>query len=326
MRRHLPLILFVHAALLASAQGSVVLDKTDADLGFIYRDEPQTLVFEFANASDDTLHILQIEPSCDCTSAQVLPESTAPGSQGKVLVFFDPMGYEDRGQFKEFIRIMTSDSQSPEIMLTFSAEVGVGPEAEPRSLEFGKICRGESDTLSLAVHPVPGSHLDIVDAFSDTACILVEALGGDSAGDHEFRVIATNREGCGRLAGFVTVVTSDTIREKIRVPLTVSLVGRIIVEPDIVAFGATLPGTYVAQVVKIYSRGGLKFSVPRITCTVEELEPTIRRVDEHTCELRLKVKDGSQAGRVTGAVILETDCPDEPPIEIKVTGYIRSSR
>ncbi len=326
MGKHLLLVMLLHVAVIAGAQASIVIDKTDADLGFIYRDEPQTLVFEFANASQDTLRILDIQPSCDCTTAQVLPESVAPGAKGRVLVFFDPMGYEERERFQEYVRVVTTDVESPELMLTFTAEVGIGPEAEPRSLEFGKVCRGESDTLSLALHPAPGRSVDVIDVYSDTACVLVEPLGSDRTGSHEFRVIARNEEGCGRFAGFVTVVTSDTLRDKIRVPLTVSLVGRIIAEPDIIAFGATLPGTYVAQVVKIYSKAGLKFSVPAVTCTIEELEPDVTRLNEQACELRLKVKDGSKPGRVTGEVIVETDCPDEPPIEIKVTGYIRSSK
>jgi hypothetical protein len=324
--RQLLLTLLLHAAALASVQGSIVLDRTDADLGFVYRDEPQTLVFEFTNASKNTLEVLEIEPSCDCTTAQLVPEAVGSGSRGKFLVFFDPMGYEGRGRFKEFVRVITTDPQTPEIMLNFSAEVGIGPEAEPRALAFGKVCRGESDTLGLAIHPVRGTALEVLDAYSDTACILVESLGSDPSGAHEFRVVATNQEGCSRLAGFVTVVTDDTLRSRLRVPVTVSFVGRIVADPDLVAFGPTLPGTYVAQAVKISSKGGLKFSVPEIICTIDQLEPALRRLDEHTCELRLKVREGAQSGRVSGEVILKTDCPDEPPIEIKVTGYIRSSR
>jgi hypothetical protein len=314
------------AIMVLNAHGAVLIERTEADLGFIYRDEPQTLVFEFENASGDTLHMLGIEPSCDCTTAQVVPDVIVPQAGAKILVFFDPMGYEGRGQFTEYVRITTTDIETPEILITFSAEVGIGPEAEPRSLSFGKICRGESDTLGFYVHPVPGTALDVYDAYSDTACILVEQLGVDPGGTHQFRVIAANMGGCGRVATFVTVVTSDLLRDEIRIPLTVSLVGRIIVEPDIIAFGATLPGTFVAQAVKVYSKDGKKFGVPEIACSVEQLEPSITPVTDDSCELRLKVRDDASPGRVTGTIILKTDCPDEPPIEIEVTGYIRSAR
>ena len=41
------------------------------------------------------------------------------------------------------------------------------------------------------------------------------------------------------------------------------------------------------------------------------------------CELRLKIKENASPGQVSGSVLVETDCPDEPPVEIKVNGYIR---
>ena len=87
-------------ALAGTVQGGVSFARTEADLGFIYRDEPQKLVFEFENTSDDTIQILDIEPSCDCTTAQILPDPVPPHASGKVLVFFDPMGYEHRGSFR----------------------------------------------------------------------------------------------------------------------------------------------------------------------------------------------------------------------------------
>jgi hypothetical protein len=325
MLRHLLIVSVLHLSLLPGVYAATSFDRTDADMGFIYRDEPQRLVFEFDNVSDDTLRILDVEPSCDCTSAQVVPEAIGPGDHGKVLVFFDPMGYEGRGPFQEFVRVITNDPTEPELLLTFAAEVGIGPEPEPRALAFGKICKGGSDTLDLSLRAAPGELLKVLDAYSDTACVLVEVVETGVRDEHEFRVIAANREGCGRVAGLVTILTTDSLRSEIRVPVTLSLVGRIIVEPDIIAFGPTLPGTFVASTVRIYSKDGLKFSIPNVSCSVEYLEPVIRPVSDTSCELRLMVREGSPPGRVAGEVTLETDCPDEPSLDITVTGYIRKA-
>ncbi|MFH1314127.1 MAG: DUF1573 domain-containing protein [Candidatus Eisenbacteria bacterium] len=323
MLKYLLIVSVLQLSLLPGVYGATSFDRTDADMGFIYRDEPQRLVFEFDNVSDNSLRILGIEPSCDCTSAQVVPETLGPRGHGKVLVFFDPMGYEGKGRFKEFVRIVTDDPSEPEVLLTFSAEVGIGPEPDPRALTFGKICRGGSDTLDLSLRAAPGELLKVLDAYSDTGCVIVEAVETGVRGEHEFRVIATNREGCGRVAGLVTILTTDSLRSEVRVPITLSLVGRIIVEPDIIAFGPTLPGTFVAQTVRIYSKDGFKFSIPNVSCSVENLEPVITPVSDSSCELRLMVKEGSPPGRVAGEITLETDCPDESPLDIRVTGYIR---
>jgi hypothetical protein len=319
-------LFLVVAALAGPTQGGVSFVRTEADLGFIYRDEPQKLVYEFENTSDETLRILEIEPSCDCTTAQALPDPVPPRASGKVLVFFDPMGYEGRGSFSEYVRLRFSDATMPEVVLRYTADVGIGPEPEPRSLSFGRICRGQSDTLSFDIKPTPGASFQVLDACSDTSCVIVEDMGENDKGIHRFRVIATNREGCGRLASLVSVSTSDSLREIIRVPITVSLIGHIIIEPDIVAFGPTLPGAYVKQAVKIYAVQGEKFSIPEVTSMIDQIEPVVTPIDETSCELRLKVREDAPPGRVTGKIILQPGCPAEPSLVIKVTGYVRSNR
>jgi hypothetical protein len=309
--------------LASAAHAIVMIEETEIDMGYTYRDEPQKMVFELKNAAPDTLRIYGIEPSCDCTTAEVVPEAIGPDETGRVLVFFDPMGYEGRGRLQEYVRISTSDAQDPEIMLKFWVEIGIGPEPEPRALQFGSLCRDESDTLTVSIVPAPETDLKISHAWSDTACVSVEKAGTGEEGRHDYRVIACNVEGCGRIATFLTFDTSDALRPQIRVPVSVSLMGSFIAEPDIVAFGPTLPGSYVSQAVKIHSPRGKKFKAPAVTTSIEGILPEITMTGDTCCELRLKIKEDAQPGQVSGSVFVETDCPDEPPVEIKVNGYIR---
>ncbi len=309
-----------------AAYSAVRVPQSEIDLGRIYRDEPQKIVFTLLNVSDDTLYVLDIEPSCDCTTAQIVPDPIPPGGEGQVLTFFDPMGYEGRGRIEEYVRLTTSDLTDPEIMLFYWAEVAVGPEPEPRALKFGRICRGESDTMSVLLRPGPEKNLKVLDAYSDNACVIVEWAGTNREGQRDFKVIATNNEACGRVATFVTFVTSDTLRPNIRIPVTVSLIGRIVADPDMIAFGPTLPGAYVSQSVRVYSREKLPFDITRVLSTVSHLEPEIERLTADSFNLRLRVKEEAPAGRVSGEIRLETDCPDEPPVVIQVTGYIRGDK
>jgi hypothetical protein len=298
----------------------------EKDLGLIYRDEPQKIVFTFWNESADTLRIFDIEPSCDCTTAQVVPDPVPPHAEAEVLTFFDPMGYEGKGPIQEHVRLATSDTHDPEVMLSFRAQVIIGPEPEPRALKFGRICRGESDTMEVVINPGQEENLKVLDAYSDTACVIVEWKGDAGEAEGDYMVIVRNTEGCGRVASFVTFVTSDSLRPEIRIPVTVSLVGRIVADPDMVAFGPTLPGAYVPQTVKVYCRENLPFDVSRVLSTIATLEPEIERVTEDSFNLRIRVKPGAAPGRVSGEVRLETDCPDEPSVVIQVTGYIRSEK
>ena len=82
----------------------------------------------------------------------------------------------------------------------------------------------------------------------------------------------------------------------------------------------------MAQTAKIHSTTGAKFAIPKVTSSIEHIKPVIEPIDESSCELKLMIKEGSPAGRISGRIMLETDCEDEPPLDIKVTGYIRRSK
>jgi hypothetical protein len=318
-------ILVLGLGLSSGAYAAVLVEEAEKDLGRVYRDEPQRIVFRIWNQSEDTLRVYDIEPSCDCTTAEVVPEPVPPSGEAEVLTFFDPKGYEGKGPIEEYVRLVTSDARDPEILLTFRTEVTIGPEPEPRALKFGRICRGESDTMRVLINPGLDEPLKVLDAYSDTACVMVEWMGDGGADDGDYMVIVANAEGCGRVAAFVTFVTSDSLRPEIRIPVTVSLMGRIVADPDMVAFGPTLPGAYVSQTVRVYCREKLPFDIARVLSTVPDLEPELERSSEDAFDLRLKVKDEAKAGRVSGEIRLETDCPDEPVVVIQVTGYIRSN-
>jgi hypothetical protein len=317
--------LLMGVALAAAASGDVRFASTEEDLGFIYRDEPQKIVYSFTNTSADSVRVYEIEPSCDCTTAQAVPETVGPGEDGRIVAFFDPAGYEGKGPVTEYLRVHLSDPESPEVLLTFSTEVGIGPEPEPRSLSFGRICKGRSDTLSFLVKPPPDKPLEILSIEADTPCIEVLKESSDSRSLHRYEVVVTNTTSCGTVAGFITLHTDDGLRPRIRVPVTVCLLGRIAVEPDVVAFGPTLAGDHLRQTVRVYCREGKEFGLAGAESSVPELEPEIEQVDPSTYEIRVRVKEDASAGRVTGSLFLETDCPDEPPIEVRVTGYVRSN-
>lgn len=300
----------------------IVLDIDQADLGYIYRDEPQQIVFGFKNTSKDSVHFYDVEFSCDCTTAEIIPNPVPPEGHGKIIAYFDPMGYEVKKEFKEFIRVKTTDPKTPEVLVKFWGQVGIGPEPQPRSLRFGTLCKGESDTLKLVVQMPPRSDTKVVKAYSDTSCLIVRNLGMKKD-VCEFDVIATNREGCGKFAGFVTIVTTDPLREEIRIPVVATFAGSVAVEPQVIAFGPTLAGTYVSQPINVYSKDGKAFGIKSVTCSVNQLKPEIKQLKPSSYEIRIKIQESSPGGRVSGVISIETDCPDEPPLETEITGYIR---
>jgi hypothetical protein len=306
-----------------SAHGGIEWRFTEVDLGMVYRDEPQKMSFGFVNTSDETVYVFDIEPSCDCSTAQALPPAVPPHSTGEVLVFFDPMGYEGRGRINEYIRLSTSDGEDLDAELRFSVEVTTGPEAEPRAIRFGSICKGESDSTELHVRPGDRRDLEILSVSSESDCVKVVPKRVLADGSQEFTVVACNLDCRGAISTYIDIATNDSIRPEIRVPVTANLMGTITIEPEVIAFGPTLPGKLVAQPVRIYCSEGLPFKITRITCTANSIECSIETADRNAYELKMKIKNDAPAGRVTGQIVVETDCSTQPLITADLTGYVR---
>jgi hypothetical protein len=219
--------------------------------------------------------------------------------------------------------MLTSDSKTPELLFTFAIEVLIGPEPEPRSLAFGVLAKNSADTLKVVVRPGKSAPLQVRGARGGDPRVAVTRAGRTADGSEELAVIVANPSGGGQLASFITIETSDTLKPEIRVPVTASLVGNIALEPDVIAFGPTLPGKAVAQALRVYSPVGLVFKVASVTSTVADLDFEVTPADKGYT-VAIKVKDGAPAGRVTGEIIIKTDRQDEPPLTAKVTGHVRS--
>lgn len=325
MRKVLLAMLLISMVPGAKAHTVIQADRTDVDLGVIYRDEPQEMIFPIENASGDTLHVVSVEPSCDCTTAQVVPDALPPQGKAEVRVFFDPMGYEGRGRVTESVRLHTTDTRSPEVLFTFSVEVLVGPEPEPRSLAFGKIAKGRSDTLAVLVRPGKTTGLRVTGVRSDNDRLSVSRAGRTPDGAEQVVVAITNVSGGGQVAAFVTVETADSLKPEIRVPVTASLMGDFAVEPDIIAFGPTLPGKAIPQTLKVTSPGGLSFKIASVASAPDCFDFDVTPLAQGY-QVALRIKESASPGRVTGEITIRTDRQDERPLSVKITGHVRSAK
>jgi hypothetical protein len=326
MLSRLVFVFCIQALLAFSADGAILTGETDLDLGLIYRDQPQEMTFPIRNVSSDSLHILSIQPSCDCTTARVVPDVVPPDGTGEVRVFFDPMGYEGRGKVTESVKMITSDRKTPEVLFTFAIEVGIGPEPEPRSLAFGTIAKSSADTLKVLVRSGQSAPMKVLGVGSDSERISVNQVGKTPDGAEQLAVVVANDSGGGQLAGFVTIRTSDTLKPEIRIPVTASLPGDVALEPDVIAFGPTLPGKAVAQTVRVFSPSGVAFKVMNVSSSIEYLAFDVAPAAQGGYEIVIKVKDGAPAGRVTGEITVATDRQGEPALVARVTGHVRSAR
>lgn len=107
------------------------------DFGEIWAGATLEHAFDIANDGNADLEILQVSPTCGCTTAGDYPRRIAPGKTGSIPFRLD--SNKVHGQFAKSIHVTTNDPASPSITLTLAGNCRRKVEAKPPNAGFGRI-------------------------------------------------------------------------------------------------------------------------------------------------------------------------------------------
>jgi hypothetical protein len=112
-------VLFLISATGMMAQQSVKWLEKDYDFG-VWKEisGPRTGVSRFINISNDSISILDVKPSCGCTSATYSDHLLAPGDTATVTYTYDPEGRP--GRFSKSVKMALSTGEKYAIRITGS--------------------------------------------------------------------------------------------------------------------------------------------------------------------------------------------------------------
>lgn len=145
LKHTLSLVLLLLAAAPVLAQGRLAFEATTHDFGPVAEGEEATYTFAFTNTGDAELRLVEVRPSCGCTTPSYTTEAVAPGAQGEVVVAYDSQGRP--GPFRKTIRVAAqSGSERLTEVLTITGEVV--PETIEGGVTQGSV-RFETDVYDL---------------------------------------------------------------------------------------------------------------------------------------------------------------------------------
>jgi len=107
----------------ANVQGEttkIEFEKDFFDFGTIKRGEKVAYNFKFKNVGKENLLIIDVIPTCGCTSPKWTKEIIPPDKEGRIEIVFDSSGY--RGVQMKEIKVK-SNSVRKELTLTIRANV-----------------------------------------------------------------------------------------------------------------------------------------------------------------------------------------------------------
>jgi hypothetical protein len=283
-------VLGLAASVQAGAPGFFA--ETSKDFGVSPRGPILRHYFAVTNNTSQPITIGQPRVSCGCVSASVLKSQIAPGETTSVVADMDTR----RIPQANVVRTVTvyvpiyGPQTAEEAQLKVSAIARDDLVMSPEILAFGTLRKGQGGTASTRITFYSDPQWKVTEAASSGAYVKAEAKESHRQGNEvSYEVTATLDPKCpvGDWTADVWLKTSTPGIERIRVPVRVTVVSPIAVNPETLRFGEVRVGEPVEQ--KVILQGNTPFKV--IEVKGAEGEVTVDQVADGSRPVHvLKVK------------------------------------
>ena len=98
--------------------------------------------------------------------------------------------------------------------------------------------------------------------------------------------------------------------------------GTVVSDPPRVEFGRLGPGARVTRTVRLVSTTSSEFSVTAARAKGDHVDVEVLKRSGLAPKLKLRLRAGLPSGRFADTILVETDDPDTPRLQIPVSGTV----
>ncbi len=142
----IPALLVACAVLTDSPAGAIgstpaiTFESETCELGSVAQGEKPDCVFSFTNSGSADLRILQVEPTCGCTTAMLSATLVPAGARGGIHVVFDSENFS--GEIVKEVEVRSDDPVRRSVTLRVKALVELEIDFEPGVVAFDDVRPG----------------------------------------------------------------------------------------------------------------------------------------------------------------------------------------
>lgn len=311
--------------------------NAQSDVGEVQQGERVVHSFELTNAGQESLLIQEVRACCGCMASLDGPKAVSPGGQTKVKASLWTRGR--RGRLVRTVKVRSNDLKQPEIELTLSCTVVVGPapriEVQPSQWDIGLLSSGQKVTRELALTNVGQRPLKVTKLRPTAGASFTSLSAEEIEPSGTARALVT--VGAPREPGFFEKYpgfdTNDPNNPVFRIPIkgyVEPAAGPLLrVRPDRLDFGIVRPGELVKERLEIANRGTAPLEVGLVEgssfppgITVCPPKPSVIPPGE-SAELYIQIRSTGLSQTIKALIPLRTNDPARKYGTITVTGYVK---
>lgn len=248
----------------------LVCDRPVFDFGLVRADWSVTNAFVLRNVGTGTVSIVNVRPTCGCTTTALATNELAPGATTELRATLSLVGRT--GHQNKAIFVETNDRLHPRLKLEMTGIVARDIDVQPEGVHFGTLGRdgdAQQDVLLTAT-----SNLTFAIKSVNTGASLFEAEveAREPGKVYWIHIKARGPRPAGTSSAIVQVVTDCPTTPSITIPVSVFTAGDIVAVPtQLLLVPSGTNETRLANLT-LYSPSGKKFAVK----SVESGAPSVR--------------------------------------------------
>lgn len=293
------------------------------DFGAVPRGATVRHGFTLTNSLNEPLTIVNLRPSCGCTSGRASVSTVPPGGKAVIEAALDTTNFVNKKNTTLFVSLVSASGKQGEIGLGLSVQILSDVVLNPGTIDFGSVPRGKEVTRTLTIDHMASTAWKAEKMVSSSKAIdawLDETLRDPRGVQYRLTVRLKPDVPAGLIRDEIRIHTNDPEGRVVPVLVTGQVLGDLSATPTILALGRVpnngqahgrylVKGSRPFQVVAIEGQGN-GFSI-------DEVEGGSKPV--HVLNVSYKTGPNTTLGDVRQVFRIVTDLAGEAPLELAAT-------
>jgi hypothetical protein len=296
------------------------------DFGMVPRGVKVKHDFLMVNRLAEPITILNLRPSCGCTSGRASASTVAPGQTATIEAGMDTRNFVGPKSTVLFVTLVTAGGREGEARLGISCNILSDIVLNPGSIDFGTVVRGQSPARVLTIDRVNGAGWRFVRMVSASRALdaqLAETGRTASMVSYSLAVSLKPDVAAGALRDEIRLISNDPETPSIPILVTALVRGDLTAAPSVLSLGqihssAGAQGRFIVRSSRPFAIRSIEGAGDGFS--ISPPDPNLQAV--HVVTVAYKPEEGTARGDIRRVFRVHTDLPGENPLELTTTLHV----
>ncbi|MFI5460205.1 MAG: DUF1573 domain-containing protein [Isosphaerales bacterium] len=310
----------------AAAWTDALFPESRHDFGMVPRGVKVKHDFLLVNRLAEPITILNLRPSCGCTSGRASASAVAPGQSVVIEAEMDTRNFVGPKSTVLFVTLITAGGREGEARLGVSCHILSDIVLNPGSIDFGTVVRGQSPAQVLTIDRINGKGWRFVRMVSASRALnaqLAETSRSESTVSYSLSVSVKPDAPAGLLRDEIRLISNDPETPSIPIMVTAVIRGDLTAAPSVLSLGqihssAGAQGRFIIRSSRPFAIRSIEGAGDGFSTSPPDATPQ----PVHVVIVAYKPEEGTTRGDIRRVFRVQTDLAGEPPLDLTTTLHV----